>query len=382
MNQISAVKAMLELCGPADPHQLAAALYATGFSADVYRRAHKDLLAKCPDADSALTHFFRHGVPERRRFPIDLAAGPVRILHQLPVARPEYVMSLLAALTNAYTGTVHDPFDETVPQRLAVLTELRCIGCRPFLLVGDSHSNLYRRSSVRATEWLTPIHVLCSAGSAQGLVNPASLSGYGDRIRRLIARLEDIPEAASLPIMLQFGQVDAEFVYTFRRVRDHRDIFHMDDWETFCCRSVDSYISFLCEVFHDSRRSDVVILSIFPPSLSDEKWAEGYINGHILSLEGPGNAEVMSRAIRQIEMPNLKTRTAMHAYYNTQLRAACVRHGFHFADGFSPFLGPGAVLAPSFVPTTKGLDHHLEFHPTAHPTQAILWQFIDIRGQI
>src|SRR6185437_11761165 len=106
---------------------------------------------------------------------------------QLPVARPEYVMSLLAALTNAYTGTVRDPFDETVPQRLAVLTELRCIGCRPFLLVGDSHSNLYRRSSVRATEWLTPIHVLCSAGSAQGLVNPASRSGYGDRIRRLIA---------------------------------------------------------------------------------------------------------------------------------------------------------------------------------------------------
>jgi hypothetical protein len=190
----------------------------------------------------------------------------------------------VAALTNAFCASLADPADVFAPFLIDVLNGLKPIGCRPYVLIGDSHSSLYRRSGVASDQWLAPMHALCIGGSALGLKNPASTSGYGSLIKRFIAQIEAVaPIGSGLPIVFQFGQVDTEFVFNFRRIRGGQRAFDMPAFASFCQESVQAYLSFLTDVFRQDQRGNVSILSILPPSLSDQALIDGYVNGRILS---------------------------------------------------------------------------------------------------
>lgn len=377
-NHEIAVNTAVRMCGVAEPERFLTLLREAGFSAEDYRQTYDDLIAGCPDAEIAMAHFLSHGIQERRSFPIELVPEPANQLWRLKVENPEYVVSLLEALTASHVGSwiFASEADQAI-RKLRPLVPLRESGCRPFVVIGDSHSHLFRRASIKGPEWFASLHLLCSAGSALGLANPMSRSGYSNHIRHFVAQLEEIPGANNIPLLFEFGQVDVEFVYNFRRIRDKIAKFDMGYYEQFCAESVAAYCKFLTSTFPEGKRDNVFVLSIFPPALSDRSWEDGYINDHIVSLEADRSKEEIAEAVRQVEIPNISIRTNLHHYYNEELKKKCKYLGFSFRDCFTPFLGEGNVLDMSFVPLGKGSDHHLEYDPTTSQITEILWSIME-----
>lgn len=364
------------LCAPSEPRPFIQCLLELGFSPQNYLAANPDLAARCDDQDDALLHFFRYGISERRFFPLAVDLQALKKFSGLAFSDSRFRTELLSAICNAHVGPARLISDNRIPNLLLELLTLGDEGCRPFLLIGDSHSNLYRRSPTQEGRWATPVHVLCSAGSARGLLNPNSRSGYGARIQGLIKSVGELDQLRHVPWLFQFGQVDVEFVYTFKRATEQNLSFSIEDYQGFCDQAVQSYFRFLLDSIPQRLRGNVTILSLFPPSLSDEKWKEGYVNGHILSLESQVNGHQMAELIKDLEIPDARTRTRMHEMYNQQLCSLCVQAGFSFVDGFSPFLGAGMTIDNSFIPTTSGADHHLEFLPTQKKINEIVLETV------
>jgi len=357
------------ICGTGTPRLVEALLHEAGFDPEAYRRAFPDL-ADLPTDDGAIAHFLAHGVRERRNFPIDLDVRPVRELDRAVASRP-FLTELKAALCQAY-GQGLPPGDAgCLASASARLSPLRPSGCRPFVLIGDSHSHVFRRSTCRGDLWLTPLHLLCSAGSAGSLANPASRSGYGGAVAAQathLAQLRDPP-----PILVQFGQVDVEFVSSFQRVRDGRHRLDMDFYHGFCDRAAAAYTGFLARVFGEL--DQVSVLAIFPPALSDGCWASGYVNAHVMGLEGGGDADAMRDAIARLEIPSQQQRTQIHRYFNERVAEGCDAAGLRFIDVFTPLL-KGAMLDPRYVPETRGSDHHLEYAATAKFAEDLLFDLV------
>jgi len=367
------------LCEPVSPESLIAALVATGFSVEAYRDAHQDLVKHCSAPEQALAHFFRWGVFERRLYPVTLDIDALCTFVELPVHARGFVATIAASLCHAHGSAIAEPDAARVAQWWMQLGPLRARGARPYLVIGDSHSWVLRRSVSRGGQWLVPLHLLCSAGSAVGLGNPSSRSGYGARLRSIAALLEELQGAKSLPVLLQFGQVDTEFVHPFRRLDRGVTRFDREECQDFCRRSVDSYIGFVQDAFAKSL-DQLDVVSIFPPALSDVQWAAGYVNAHIASLESALDVGTLRLAIRALEIPDIRGRTDIHREYNQLLQKACQRAGLRFVDAFTPLLGGDGLLDPSFVPVGRGADHHLEFWPTEAVAATLLWNCIDRSG--
>jgi hypothetical protein len=350
---------------------LEALLAEAGFDADTYRQASADLAVLDSD-DAATVHFLAHGVFERRCFPIDLNVRAIRELGRMRVRRPGYPAEIRSALCHAYAQGLPRDDPATFADGAGRIATLRDMGCRPFLLVGDSHSDIFRRSSVGTGTWLTPLHLSCSAGSARSLGNPASRSGYG---RRIAAHAQALSTAGiSLPILIQFGQVDVEFVSIFHRVRDGLPRLDMAYYERFCEEVVEAYIAFLLRTF--DRRDDVLVLSIFPPALSDEQWHEGYINAHVMGLEGDRDAGEMRRAISRLEIPTLRQRTEIHACFNARLERSCRQSGLRYVNVFDGLLD-GDLLDRRYGPATRVADHHLDYPSTGDFASRLLFELTD-----
>jgi hypothetical protein len=365
--------------GYPDGKQILAAMLEGGFDPYDYRDGSADLLRTIAEPDLAFVHFLRHGIRERRQFSIQLSPTPLLDMFGIEMSQPEFRNELMAALTNAYAGRIQKSPQPTVSVRLSALGALRPKGCRPFLIIGDSHSSLYRRSPTLPVGygWLTPLHILCTGGSAIGLSNPHSLSGYRAQIETVVSERANQSASHRIPIFFQFGQVDVEFVYNFRRVRSRSYSFEYSSFRSFVTESVENYVGFLASLFARSERASAFILSLFPPSLSDDKWAEGYVNAQIAALEAPelfaSDLASLSKEVRKLEIPNLQARSDMHALYNTCLQEACSHYGFNYVDGFTPFLSPNrTILDDIFIPIKKGSDHHLEYAATASIIENIL----------
>lgn len=363
-------------CRPLSARDFLDLLSRTGFSERDYRDAHADLVEACPDPREALLHFFRHGIDELRLYPLTLDLDGFRALAGCGIEDQEFLVGLLSSLVTTALGSDGAREASAAGEQQSLLATAASLGARPYVVIGDSHSHHYRRRDIRGGEWLLPIHLLCSAGSAMGLDNPSSQSGYGRRIGAFAETWADWCATRGIPILLKLGQVDVEFVYNFKRIRDGRFRFEEPEFHEFCRFSTERYFRFLSRIFPAEARSGVHVLSVHPPALSDEMWRSGYVNAHVAALQSALPLDMLREGLERLDVPDLPTRTRMHAFYNMLVEARCDEHGFRYVDDFSPFVSASGTLDPRFIPRGRGRDHHLEPDTTREATTAILWDCV------
>jgi hypothetical protein len=364
-------------CAPVPADEFIAALLRTGFSAEAYRDAYGDLAALNWDATQALGHFIRHGLNERRAAPMALDRDALVALAQLKPDDSAFKAKLLTSLGSHLFDNVSHPLGDALARRWPAIRALLREGAQAYFVAGDSHSNLYSLTGARGSEWLLPIHLLCTGGSAAGLGNPSSHSNYGNHLRQAVEVIDTLPGAGDMPFLLQFGQVDIEFVHHFRRVRDGLRELNLDDYRAFCQAAFDRYIVFVTALFPAGRRHHVHLVSVFPPALSDAAWHQGYVNADIAMRENAGPIDALTAGIHALEIASLAERTQIHADYNALLRTACQSHGFQFVDGFTPFLGAEGVVDQRYVvPEAQGAEHHLDSRQTYRVVIDLVWRCI------
>jgi hypothetical protein len=373
--------AFASLCAPVPAADFISLLLQTGFSAEAYRNAYGDLTPLHWNATQALAHFLHHGLDERRDAPLMLNRQALVALSRLQPHVTGLKAKLLTCLArHLFDNTAH-PYGPAIAERWPDILALAHEGARPYFVAGDSHSNQYALTGARGAGWLLPVHLLCTAGSARGLANPASRSGYGNHLRQAVEQTAALRGGGELPFLLQFGQVDIEFVYHFRRVMDGHRTLDLDDYRTFCDMTLERYIAFLTGLFSPSQRLNVFLVSVFPPALSDAAWRAGYVNDDIAQHEQTVPPADLAAGIRCLDIADLRQRTEMHTHFNTGLRAACRRLGFRFIDGFTPFLGADGLVDPRYViPERGGVEHHLDSRATYAVLAGMIWTCIDALG--
>ena len=176
----------------------------------------------------------------------------------------------------------------------------------PFAVVGDSHSTHLVRRGRRGSRWLLPLHLLCTGASARGLINPEAAAGAGARVRRFLEWLAPTP----MPTAFMFGQVDVEFVFTFKRLETGLTRFDPAAFDAFAAETVARYLAFLSQATPPELKGSALVAGVFPPALSDAAWRQGYVNAHIADLHGPADAAGLAERLAALEIPTLSERTA------------------------------------------------------------------------
>lgn len=356
------------LCAPMPVGKVAAMVRDAGFSPEAYTGAFGEIVRAAEPTE----HFMLHGLGRLISWSEWRPDGLARLANA-GFGTASYRAGLVGSIAAGWALRLAPSLDECFAEVLAALPELHRIGGRPLIMIGDSHTGPYNLPFCRREKWFFPLRFLCGAGSALGLANPTSRNGYGPRVKLLL------PKAlrASLPIVLKFGQVDIEFVYTFHRVRDGKTQYDPADCEAFCVRSADAYMDFLTEAVAAADRHRIMIATVFPPSLSDADWRRGYVNGHVVSLEADQSIEAIADGVRSIQIPDLVERTRVHAFYNARLEAAARQAGFGFVDDFSPLLSCFGVLDNHF---SIGDDHHVYIGTAAPVLGTLIWQLLQAGG--
>ena len=351
-----------------------------GFSAAAYYDANPDLGNSFGSASRAALHFLAVAQSERRSFPIDLDFKGLRALSELPVANRALLNGVVASLVMAWLYRPGESFERMMERASPHLAAFRLIGARPYVLIGDSHSMLYRRSTAFEDCWLLPLHCDCSGGSAIGLFNPFSRSGYRQRIHAVMPLIEGIKGASSCPILFQFGQVDMEFVYPFRRIASGVTAFDQANFDEFVQSSITAYVGFLAEMIPRDRRPMVDVLAIFPPALADHVLRDGYVNEHVTSIEAAIEPDALKTQLKRLEWPGLAHRTRLHRQYNALLSSAAAESGFTTVSDFDRLVAVDGVVDRHFTAIQNGRDHHLDFGPTEGLAETILARITAIRA--
>lgn len=232
-------------------------------------------------------------------------------------------------------------------------------GALPVLVIGDSHSTHWVRRSARDGRWLLPLQQLHTGATARGLGRAASASGAGERAAATIA-------ATTWPVILKFGQVDLEFVYTYKRL-DGPKPYDPAHAEAFALAVAEAYAGWLAEL---PRRERVHVAGVFPPALSDAAWRTGYVNAHIAQMHGPADLSDLSARLRAVEIPPLAERTRIHDLFNEALAESCDRLGLPWLDDAAAVrVAGGRVLGRG-----GGHDHHLNYAATGPVMLPRLWE--------
>lgn len=366
----------------ADPAAFAAkaeALEAAGFNADRFRQANPHLgITEAPLSAHQVFLAAREVVPvaadngrEAASFdrlePLDRAFADTPALRRRVLARAgrAQMTAMLAASGEAGRPLVNGQVEQAPDSYLeAVISGAGAIGGKPVLIIGDSHSYLYSARDVAGDgAWPTDLWMFCPGGTAAGLANRNSRLRYGSRIRRMIARLGEIPGGATLPIMLKFGQVDLEFTYQHKRIQADLRRFDRAHFDVFVDSVVERYLAYLTGLFPEDDRARVNVCSVFPPVLSDESWATGYLNAnrtieHDLTAE---QARSLMEDVKTLDIPTLAERAGLHRDFNARLRAATTAAGFSFANDFELYVsGAGDRVDDYFAGAKQGRDWHVD----------------------
>lgn len=350
---------------------------ALGFSAERYLQSNPDLNAAGLDADAATYHYLSGGaLVEQRRFDgvgnMDDQAW-LDALQALPdLAATSPAMHALAAnlFFNRMLGGKSAWCGETRLPEFLDLCRRKAI--TPLLVIGDSHSHPYSIPHATDTATFVPIHVLCTGGSAAGLANAHSISQYGNKIQRLFEARAGLVREHHLPCFFKFGQVDAEFVWNFRRIKHGQADWSFAGFDAFAAESTAHYLDFVQRVCSDHGLTrHARVLSIFPPTLSDATWRSGYVNISVSWRESGLSLEGLADQVKLLTIPSLQDRTRMHLSWNDHAMRECASRGLQWVDDCRPLLGPDGVVDRGYMIGNDGRDHHLPLGPLSDRVKAV-----------
>jgi hypothetical protein len=245
-------------------------------------------------------------------------------------------------------------------------------GC-PVLIAGDSHSRLYVQRDRRGGRWLLPLHHLATGASARGLARAGSRSGEGERLRGLLAGAS--AAGAWFPVLLVFGQVDVEFVFTFKRLEQEPAANHDSAaFEAYCDETAEAYADFAAGL---PMARNLTLAAIFPPALSDDAWRQGYLNAHIAHQHTTLEVAALGERLAATRVEDLAARTAQHRVFNGRLRAAAETRGLAVLEAFGDLLNRDGVAGAERLGPAAGRDHHLDVEAVRPALVTRLWTMID-----
>jgi hypothetical protein len=258
-------------------------------------------------------------------------------------------------------------------EAMRLISALRRQGAQPVLLIGDSHSRLYVHRAERAGRWLLPLHHVATGASARGLGNRESRSGHGQRIVRLVERATEAGFDA--PVLLVFGQVDVEFVFTFKRLeRDPPAALDDAAFVAFAETTAQAYAAFAARL---QPAAQVILATIFPPALSDAAWRHGYLNAHIAQEHAAADFDTLGRRLSCVDIAGWPERTAQHRLFNDRLRSCARAHGLRILDAAGSLSSAAGVVSPDMLGRAAGRDHHLDVEAVRPTVTAKLWDLVD-----
>lgn len=249
----------------------------------------------------------------------------------------------------------------------AMLAALGRQGAAPVVIVGDSHSRLYAQRDRQGRRWLLPLLHLATGASARGLGRTHSRLGLGAAIRSVAGA------APKLPLLLVFGQVDVEFVFTFKRLASDppapRDA---TAFAAFAEEAASGYAAFAA-----SLPARATLAAIFPPALSDQAWRAGYLNAHIAGAHAELDIAILRERLQRADIADLPQRTAEHALFNRILAAEAATHGLGWLDVWDGLPMAAGAVSPEMLGRAGGRDHHLDAQALRPHLTAKLWRLID-----
>ncbi|MFC3440154.1 hypothetical protein ACFOKF_02900 [Sphingobium rhizovicinum] len=331
------------------PQDAIAFIQRHGFDVAAYQARYSDMAVV--STETATRHFAMHGWRENR-----LASfAHLDAMRQSCMSNPQagwmrYIMQIgmqtltLKVLTNCRT-----------PESFAGLVQLLAPrdDALPMLVIGDSHTAFLNQPWPMLAAGMVPAPILCSGGSARGLANPNPRADYRGLIFQRLSALG--MALLHRPVLFKFGQVDVEFVFDMKRIRE--GVRHYDGAaaRSFIAQSIERYGQFLDEC-RQYCRGRMIVMGIFPPTLSDETIQKGYINAHIAFLNAEDDARALQQSLAALEHPDIVERMALARYTNALIADVCARRDLPFIDEFDALLGSNGMVLPELaIPT----DHHL-----------------------
>jgi len=337
-----------------DANRLGLILSESGFDVPAYLERNGDIDATGDAIGLIARHLVEGGVSERRPIIFRSVRGFVAFLHAIGSSPPHEQLALArcaAAGWQAWQTPMRNTAQDLWPEMTALADGFAARGIQPVFVAGDSHSEVYTGRAVADLD-VAAFWLLCSGGSARGLPNARSISGYGAAIRKH-------RPAPGVPLILHFGQVDVEFVYYYQVATAERREISLIDLIDFIDSTVTSYFRFVDEM----ASPDLLLSAIFPPALSDEHVNEGSINAHIAVLNSNRDVTALQAALATVVFPGLEVRTALHYRLNLELKKGARARGLRFIDPFKDLLDGGRVKPA--LDRAGGRDHHLDVEAVA-----------------
>jgi hypothetical protein len=184
-----------------------------------------------------------------------------------------------------------------------------------------------------------------------------------------------------LPVLLVFGQVDAEFVFTFRRLaKDPPAPFDEQAFIGFCEDTAEHYAEFAASLPQLGRPA--WLAGILPPALSDAAWRAGYLNAHIASAHGGLPLEVLADRLKRADPPSLIDRVRHHQGFNRALESAARRRGLGFLDVAATLPMSGGAPEPDLLGPPARRDHHLDYSALGAYIRPALWRLVRESGVV
>ena len=342
-----------------------------GFDGAAYVAANADLQEAGLDPSSAFFHLLAHGVDEQRQVPGDTLPDGLPELAALAIPDQAYARRLFRTL---FFGQLEN---SRTAARLwqgidGVLIEaIRRMGGVPYFIIGDSHSNHYRRHSSIGDVWLAPLPMVCHGGSAVRLTGDDAGTPHGSRILRWARTAASLPSEFDVPIILNFGGIDADFFWMWRRLRKRAYRFSIGEFDAWARESVAQYGVFLDTLGSIVDRKMLRISSVFPTAVGDAEWAEQFVHAY----QGtPERDRELATELQKLEIPDLAGRTKLRALYNSHLRRICDDKGLEFIDAFSPFLGSDGLPDSRYLALPG--DFHLNQEASEELLVELIWRHV------
>ena len=170
------------------------------------------------------------------------------------------------------------------------------------------------------------------AGSAKGLSNPNSLSGYGSYISQNWGTLTDDKQI----VIFKFGQVDVEFLYHLRNIQVSID------FEAYILNVVKHYIEFIKKL--NDNNKIICVMSIFPPCFNDN-----YFLTFIKYLNDERKWNISNELIDKYYIPSLETRSQMHKRFNNILKIEVQKYNYIYIDCYTCLLNSQQTINRDYI---------------------------------